>query len=73
MRDVRLLLISSVFPRWKDSRPGKDWARSFRDRWKHLDLLRKKQKRRSIKQSRAMVGTYDDTATVGTGTFTVGY
>lgn len=42
-----------VVTRWKESRPGKHWIRSFQKRWSHRVKLRKPT---NIKRSRAKVG-----------------
>jgi hypothetical protein len=56
-RDLQDLVQSScvendVDTRWVDSRPGKDWVRNFRQRWRHRVKVRKPT---NIKRSRAKV------------------
>lgn len=56
-RDVRLLIQSycienSIETRWKDSKPGTDWVRSFQRRWSHKVKVRKPT---NIKRCRAKV------------------
>jgi hypothetical protein len=43
---------NDVDTRWVDSRPGKDWVRNFRQRWRHRVKVRKPT---NIKRSRAKV------------------
>lgn len=47
---------NSVTTRWKNSRPGKDWVRSFKGRWRHRVKVRRP---RNIKRSRAKVSHKD--------------
>lgn len=47
---------NEVKTRWDNSRPGKDWVRSFKDRWRHRVKVKKPS---NIKRSRAKVSPDD--------------